>query len=943
MNSLSADPVKCLSCLVAICVVACNPVHADELPTFKTLQQSIPILGVTPSKDVEFSLEDLVDAPQGVVANPTGDTYTLAPTVADNSSAYWMSSTGTFGTHTFDTTGESAGNNVFGSAGGYIAVFEEHLDQGGGIERIVVIVEARNSSNELEPWVDASNAGGGLITWQLDLGTNNGGTNPIDVGETFTLVDSGVSVFDSTGAPLAAPFDLALDTSSGTQVSGVAAVGLSGSDIAGFDMAGMAMFWDIQLGVDPGTPELEVDKVDAEDGTYTQGSNINVQVTIKNNGDGPSPQASFNIYASTDPVITSGDVLMDGFIIPPIPAGEESVGLAPTSIPNPLPDGGYYIGVIVNFEDDNLNNNNNFDPIQIEVTSDPDISVRPQSLSFSNAGGGAASGIESVLLDESTLAARRQATDAVLPGLLARTGSGESVRIIAGFDLPVKSAGSMGIAEAQQQQAQIAAARSQVLDVLQGLNFRQNRQFRHLPFVALTVDDETLRRLAASPLVASIEEDRIEKPTLASSNIVIGSPLAWAEGYDGSGQVVAVLDTGVDKTHPFFSIDSKVVSEACYSSNDTNITSLCPGGVESSTAANSGLDCSPAIDGCDHGTHVAGIVAGNDGVGPNYGVARGADIIAIQVFSQFSDAGDCAPDPAPCVRTFASDQIAALERVLALKDTFSIAAANMSLGGGQFFSTCDGANAARKAAIDNLRSVGIATVIAAGNDGYTDSIGAPACISTAVSVGATTDQDFVAAFSNVYAALSLMAPGVDIDSSVQGPGIGSLQGTSMAAPHVAGAWAVMKHADPSATVTEVLNDLQSTAEPVDDNRAGGSFFDLPRINLDMALNDSISRTTFGIFNPSPVPLNVTTITPENPASWITVTPNAGIVVPPRGLQVVQVAINYGLAPEGETVTRLLINSDDPDESPWPDGVNITVNKAAVVEEVIFLDGFENEP
>src|SRR4030095_831771 len=96
----------------------------------------------------------------------------------------------------------------------------------------------------------------------------------------------------------------------------------------------------------------------------------------------------------------------------------------------------------------------------------------------------------------------------------------------------------------------------------------------------------------------------------------------------------------------------------------------------------------------------------------------------------------------------------------------AFAAVNMRLGGGLFSTTCDSEE--YKPFIDNLRSAGIATVVGAGHDGATTHLSAPACVSTAVSVGATTKEDQVADFSNVAPFLSLFAPGDEIISSYPG-------------------------------------------------------------------------------------------------------------------------------------------------------------------------------
>jgi hypothetical protein len=169
-------------------------------------------------------------------------------------------------------------------------------------------------------------------------------------------------------------------------------------------------------------------------------------------------------------------------------------------------------------------------------------------------------------------------------------------------------------------------------------------------------------------------------------------------------------------------------------------------------------------------------------------------------------------------------------------NSYQIASVNISIGGGRFTSNCDSdfskAPYDLKTPIDNLRAAGIATVIASGNESYTNAISFPACISSAVSVGSTTKSDIVSSFSNSASFLDLLAPGSSIYSSVPGGGYEYLNGTSMAAPHVAGAWAVLKQAKPAAGVAEVLNALKSTGKAVTDTRNG---ITKPRIQVNTAL------------------------------------------------------------------------------------------------------------
>ena len=390
---------------------------------------------------------------------------------------------------------------------------------------------------------------------------------------------------------------------------------------------------------------------------------------------------------------------------------------------------------------------------------------------------------------------------------------------------------------------------------MSGHDLSSVRRFKYIPFLAMEADAAALEALASDPEVASIEEDKLLKPKLEESIPLVGAPQAWSQGFGGSGQTIAILDTGVDRDHSF--LRGRVVSEACYSGGGRG-ESLCPGGVTESTIQGSGTPCSdPDLPGCFHGTHVAGIAAGR---GPNSsGVARDASLISIQVFSKYGP-DDCLDEDeeeeseGPCVRASDGDILSGLERVLELSDRFDIAAVNLSLGSGEFSSECDTFFSARKAAVDILRAVGIATIAASGNEKFSTGINSPACISSVVSVGSTDDgstgsdgtettRDEVSDFSNSSPELDLLAPGRWIRSSVPGYGFGRAGGTSAAAPHVAGAWAVLKSKAPNASVEQVLSALKNTGLSVTDSRNN---ITRPRIQVDAALSalESHPRYTY---------------------------------------------------------------------------------------------------
>ncbi len=424
-----------------------------------------------------------------------------------------------------------------------------------------------------------------------------------------------------------------------------------------------------------------------------------------------------------------------------------------------------------------------------------------------------------------------------LAALRTRVQSEGTVRVIAGLrteGMPVASAaGSLTLTQAKARSPLIARSQQSLLVRMSAHELSPVRRFKFIPYVAMKVDEAALEALAADLEVVSLQQDRVVKPLLAESVPLVGAPQAWAQGYDGARQAVAILDTGVDKDHPFLA--SRVVSEACFSGGGGLAESFCPGGVSEATGLGSAAPC--ASSDCFHGTAMAGVAAGR---GADFsGVAPRAPIIAIQVFSQ--GVGDRS-------ESFTSDWVSGLERVLELSDGFDIAAANMSFGSLVFDTeNCDADAPAEKAAMDNLRAAGIAPIVSSGNDGSSTGISYPACISSAVSVGATADgsneaaPDEVSEFSNSSPSLDLLAPGQGITTSVPGGGFETYNGTSLAAPHVAGAWAVLKSKAPQASVADLLSVLKATGIPIADSRN-----DLvkPRIQVDAALDRIVEERPY---------------------------------------------------------------------------------------------------
>jgi subtilisin family serine protease len=426
-------------------------------------------------------------------------------------------------------------------------------------------------------------------------------------------------------------------------------------------------------------------------------------------------------------------------------------------------------------------------------------------------------------------------TDATWDDLTELAEDEGTVPVIVTLRPQITAEGGLPQSRRAAQQERIEAAAMRLVEDLEGTAVANLERFDAVPLVTLDATPDALEELRASPEVVSVVEDvplPLPRPVEASAPQATrtwgeadywwhigksGIETAWNGGYDGRGQTVAVLDTGVQSDHPW--LTGKVVAEACYSYGRN-----CPDDVDAARGAGSARPCTYA-ESCGHGTHVAHDAAGK------YGVARGADIIAIQVFSRIT--GECQDwEGTVCTRSYISDQLKGLERVYELRDTHRIAAVNLSLGGGQFADYCDARDPIYSSWIKTLVSYGIAVVIATGNESLVDGIGEPACYRDAIPAGASTldtsGAEAVATFSNRAPRLfNLLAPGEFICSAWMNGAASCGNGTSYASPLIAGTFATLRQLNPQASVTAMRDSIVCSGVTV----ADGS--QVRRIRLDV--------------------------------------------------------------------------------------------------------------
>ena len=307
----------------------------------------------------------------------------------------------------------------------------------------------------------------------------------------------------------------------------------------------------------------------------------------------------------------------------------------------------------------------------------------------------------------------------------------------------------------------------------------------------------------------------------------IGVPTAWLRTTGNAGVVVAVLDTGIDASHPEFS--GRVV----------------PGYDALTGQADSPSDFGPTNDDNDHGTHVSGTIAAaaNNGAGIA-GIAPNVSIMPVKILG-----ADGSGDFGGMV-TGMNWAIGHGARII-----------TMSLGG-----TLEPVEAAGlQRTFDAAYAAGVVVVAASGNDAAAiDEY--PCNFIHVICVGSSTrDGSAVSTFSTRTAALTLIAPGEHIVSALPGNQYGYGTGTSMATPHVTGAVALMRSLNPQISVDQVIADLTQTARPlVAGGRNPDSGYGLLQVSaaLDIVAGGTPTLTP----TPTPDPNASPTPTPDPNAS-----------------------------------------------------------------------------
>jgi len=370
--------------------------------------------------------------------------------------------------------------------------------------------------------------------------------------------------------------------------------------------------------------------------------------------------------------------------------------------------------------------------------------------------------------------------------------------------------------------------------LLAGEATNQGAALRHIydnalgGFAIKVPNEKALEAIMKFPEVDYVEPDIKVKAfaqSLPTGIDRVDADLSSTKSGDGSGTVnvdIAILDTGIDLSHPDLNIYSQVTFVSGTSSgNDDN----------------------------GHGTAVAGIAAAKDNSDGVVGIAPGARLWSVKVLDSSGNG-------------FTSDIIEGIDYVTAHAN--EIDAANMSFGG-------EGSSTALRTAIINSVSAGVTYAAAAGNDDKDALTVIPASYPEVIAVSAIVDtdgkcgglsssttagnDDTLADFSNFGSVVDIAAPGVLIKSTARGSSYtNSFSGTSASTPHVTGAAALYSSENPNATPSDIRNALRnsgSSPATICDGNGHGYFTGDPDNSAEPLLYVGTSSAATGSYHYSP--------------------------------------------------------------------------------------------